>query len=186
MLEFKKHNKAVADTVLDKFYRHTWYLNQCYAPFSLFSKKLSNQEKAEIALELSKVKAPKKYSCGYPTPVPMSQLTLKDGLETKLSDFVGAESLFMFDRLSFSREWLDKPVDTWKNYQSFREMEKWVRTVLVTNDAAERGVKIVSDYSQILTKDEDDLQNLLQVVEQHRREYKDVNKATLNKASQAK
>ena len=60
---------------------------------------------------------------------------MKKGLETKLSDFVGAESLFIFDRLNIKREWLDKPVDTWKNYESFTKMETYVRTVLVTNDS---------------------------------------------------
>ena len=181
MLVYKKTNKKIAEAVLDKFYGHTWYLNQCYAPFSLFSKKGPDIEKAEIALKLSKVKAPKEYSRGYPMPVPLKELSLKDGLALKLSDFVDTESLFMFDELGFSKEWLDKPVNTWKNYKSFQEMETWVKTLKVTNDAAERGIKLVSDYCNILTKDSEDLQNLLQVVTQHRQEYPDVNKETLNK-----
>ena len=181
MLVYKKTNKKIAEAVLDKFYGHTWYLNQCYAPFSLFSKKVSDTEKAEIALKLAKVKAPKQYSRGYPMPVPLKELSLKDGLALKLSDFVDTESLFMFDELGFSKEWLDKPVDSWKNYKSFQEMETWVKTLKVTNDSAERGIKLVSDYCNILTKDSEDLQNLLQVVTQHRQEYPDVNKETLNK-----
>ena len=183
MLKYQTSNKAIATAVLDKLFGHTWYLNQCYAPFSLFSKKVSDLEKAEIALKLLKVKPPKEYSKGYPMPVPLRELDLKDGLDLKLSEFVGTESLFMFDQLGFSKEWLGKPVDTWKNYESFCKMETWVRNLKVTNDTAERGVKLVSDYCDSLTKDSDDLQNLLQVVEEHRREFPDVNvnKATLNK-----
>ncbi len=64
-------------------------------------------------------------------------------------------------------------------------MENWVLTLKVTNDLAEQGVKIVSEFCDILTKDSQDLQNLLQVVEQHRREFSDVKKTTLNKASRA-
>ena len=103
ILEYKKTNKTIATAVLDKFLRHTWYLNQCYAPLSLFSKNVSNDEKAEIALKLSKVKPPKKYSSGYPMPVPLAQLTLEAGLALKLLDFVDNESLFMFDALDFKK-----------------------------------------------------------------------------------
>ena len=46
----------------------------------------------------------------------------------------------------------------------------------MTNDLAERGVKLVSEFCDILTKDSDDLQNLLQVVEQHHQEFSDVKK----------
>ena len=65
-------------------------------------------------------------------------------------------------------------------------MENWVRNLKVTNDTAERGVKLVSDFSKILTKDPEDLQNVLQVVEQHRREVPDVKKTTLNQTSKVK
>ena len=186
MLEYKKHNKVIAQAVLDKFLGHTWYLNQCYAPLSLFSKNISNDEKAEIALKLSKVKAPQKYSSGYPTPVPLSELTLSAALALKLSDFVDTESLFMFDALDFKKDWLNKPVHTWKNYESFQEMENWVQTLKITNDTAERGIKLVSEYCDILTKDSEDLNNLMQVVEQHRQQYKGIDKSTLNQASRAK
>ena len=186
MLEYKKHNKVIANAVLDKFLGHTWYLNQCYAPLSLFSKNISNDEKAEIALKLLKVKPPKKYSSGYPTPVPLAQLTLDASLALKLSDFVDNESLFMFDAFEFKKDWLNKPVHTWKNYESFQEMENWVQTLKITNDTAERGIKLVSEFCDILTKDSEDLQNLMQVVEQHRSEYKGIDKKTLNQAAKSK
>ena len=44
----------------------------------------------------------------------------------------------------------------------------------MTNDLAERGVKLVSEFCDIWTKDSEDLQNLLQVVEQHHQEFSDV------------
>ena len=121
----------------------------------LHKKNVSDDEKAEIALKLTKIKSPKNYSCGYPMPVPLAQLTIEAGLALKLSDFVDNESLFMFDVLAFKKDWLDKPVQTWKNYESYLEMENWVRNLKVTNDTAERGVKLVSDFSKILTKELD-------------------------------
>ena len=126
----------------------------------VFKKNISNDEKGEIALKLSKVKPPKKYTSGYPTPVPLAQLTLDVALALKLFDFVDNEP--------------------------FQEMKNWVIELKVTNDLAERGVKLVLEFCDILTKDSEDLQNLLQVVEQHHQEFSDVKKTTLSKASRAK
>ena len=44
-----------------------------------------------------------------------------------------------------------------------------------------KGVKLVTDYCQIITKDPEDLDNLLQVVEAHRKKYPDTKKSTLKK-----
>ena len=55
-------------------------------------------------------------------------------------------------------------------------MKNWVITLKVTNDLAERGVKLVSEFCDILTKDSKDLQNLLQAVEQHHPRIFDVKK----------
>ena len=37
------------------------------------------------------------------------------------------------------------------------------------NDTAERGIKMISDYAQTITKDESQRQALLQVVQEHRK-----------------
>ena len=136
MLEYIKSDETIA-TDIDKFYGHTWYLNQHYAPLSLFSKNISNDEKGKIALKLSKVKPPKKYSSGYPTPVPLAKLPLDAALALQLSYFVDNESLFMFDAFDLKKDWLNKPVHTWKNYESFQKMINWVIILKVTNILAE-------------------------------------------------
>ena len=41
----------------------------------------------------------------------------------------------------------------------------------VVNDQAERGVALIEEFSGHLTKDEEQLQFLLQVVQEHRRAY---------------
>ena len=102
-----------------------------------FKKDISNDERGKIALKLSKVKPPKKYSSGYPTPVPLAKLPLDAALANQLSDFVDNQSIFMFDVFDLKNDWLNKPVYTWKNYESLQEMKNWVITLKVTNDLAE-------------------------------------------------
>lgn len=41
----------------------------------------------------------------------------------------------------------------------------------VVNDPAERGVKLMEDYNRCLTKDEEDLQGLLQEVSEYRKQF---------------
>ena len=51
----------------------------------------------------------------------------------------------------------------------------------VVNDAAERGIKLASDYAQSLTKDSEMKNKIFQTVEWHRREKADIRKSTANK-----
>jgi hypothetical protein len=54
-----------------------------------------------------------------------------------------------------------------------------VTKLLITNNCAERGVAIISDYIQIVKKDEDQRQHLLQGVELHRKSFPIAKKSTL-------
>ena len=179
MLQYKKFDPEIATAVLNKFMGHTWYLNQEYVPLSLFSKNVSDKDKEDIAKKLTKVTPPKKYDCGYPNPVPLPQNA--KGLGRKLSDSIMSGSLFLFDALDFGKDWLYKPITDWESNKSFCEMKSWVQNLKVTNDCAERGVKLISDYANSLTKNSNDRENLLQVVEKHRKQYPNVTKATFLK-----
>ena len=57
--------------------------------------------------------------------------------------------------------------------------ERIVKSLKVVNDMAERGVKLIQDYNTILTKDEEQKQFLLQVIQEHRRMYPDSKKTTV-------
>ena len=60
-------------------------------------------------------------------------------------------------------------------------MEQYLKTLCVVNDSAERGIKLVSEYVDCLTKDSENRQDLLQVVEAHQKLYTDCKKSTLSK-----
>ena len=179
MLQFKKYDSKVAVDVLNKLVGHTWYLNQEYAPLSLFSTQVSDAEKSLIAKKLTKITPPQQYEKGYPSPVELPQ-NIK-GLKRKLSDSIMDGSLFLFDQLGFGKDWLFMPITEWENNQNFCEMRSWVLNLRVTNDCAERGVALISEYAKSLTKDSVDRENLLQVVELHRKQNPDVTKATFSK-----
>ncbi len=52
---------------------------------------------------------------------------------------------------------------------------------MVVNDVAERGVKLIQDYNNILTKDETEKQFVLQIVAGDRKKYPTATKSCLMK-----
>ena len=116
---------------------------------------------------------PEEYPLGKPA---FQELTGK----TELSDLCGPNSYMLFTILGTDSDWLHLSPDQWNDNAQYMEMEEYVRTVKVVNDAAERGIKLISDYSQILTKDNETRVKLLQGVEMSRKINPDFKKSTLN------
>ena len=71
---------------------------------------------------------------------------------------------------------MDKDPTEWEDDPIFQSSLKLVSGISVINDFAERGVALIQDYNQLLTKDEQQRQCLLQVVEWHRRHFPNANK----------
>ena len=66
---------------------------------------------------------------------------------------------------------LTDAVETWEEREYFKTVRITVRALSVVNDAAERAVKLATDFNEVLTKDEEQRQLLYQVVEYHRKLY---------------
>ena len=67
----------------------------------------------------------------------------------------------------------------WDEQESYAAAKRRLSNLNVVNDAAERGVALIQEYNKTLTKDEGDLQFLLQVVADHRQQYPAANKSDL-------
>jgi len=59
----------------------------------------------------------------------------------------------------------------WDENEDFQKGLEIVNTFRVTNDTTERGEKLMEEYNKVLTKNEDQKQYVLQVVEDYRRKY---------------
>ena len=180
MFDFQDHDPVISSAVQGKLRLHTWYMNQEYVVFNLFSELVDDKIKKEIVEKLELANPPK-YSFGFPPNPVKLPLDKKSGKKVCVSDFVGHGSLFIFDIMKFDRDWLQLPISSWKSNASYLEMEQYLKTLLVVNDAAERGIKLVSEYVDCLTKDSANRQDLLQVVEAHQKLFPNCNKSTLSK-----
>ena len=74
---------------------------------------------------------------------------------------------------------LKEPPNLWPENPHFKEGFKKVQSLKVVNDMTERGVKLITDFNNLLTKDEEQKQYVLQVVSECRKLYPDASKTTL-------
>ena len=81
-----------------------------------------------------------------------------------LADFVTINTRQFFQKLKLDQKFLDEDPSTWKDHDGFQSAIRCIQSISVTNDSAERGVALIQEYNKLITKDEDQLQFLLQVV----------------------
>jgi hypothetical protein len=83
----------------------------------------------------------------------------------------------LFDLLYLSEEkldWMQVPVNYWKNMVGYQKLELIVRGFEVVSDSAERSVKLMSDFKDVCI-DENEQQALFQVLEQYRNQVANSN-----------
>ena len=99
-----------------------------------------------------------------------------------LDELIGPNSWLIFSliKLDASQDWLQLPPEHWELMTDYRKLRDFVKTLEVTNDGAERNVKLMGDLANI-TKDEDQFQYAMQVTAAHRRLIPSPNKENLNK-----
>ena len=173
LFAFRSTDPQLAEEALVVLRRHGWYSTPEVVMFSLFSTKVSEDEKARISCKLLRLSKPESYKLEKPKFPTVDE-------KTELVDLVTPESYKFFDILGLDCEWLSKNPDRWEEFESFVEAKQFVTTVKVVNDTAERGVKLAEDYATILTQDDDMRAMILQGVEKNRSKYPDFKKITLN------
>ena len=189
LAHFSLIDPELADAAKAVLLRHTWYLQEETVPMALFSDKLSLDDKSRLAAKILTLQSSKpvhwdtvevgqdevRYELGKPV------LELNLTTSTALHDLVGPQSFLLFDLLGLPWDWLGENPDVWEQSDSYLEMRDYIRTVKVTNDVAERGVKLIKDYATILTTDDDMRKLLLHGVERNRKMFPSFKKSVLNR-----
>ncbi len=132
---------------------------------SLFNESLSPFTRTVMAKKLFATNRPKTF----PITKPVFPKISMDNIPP-LSDLIGTNSWLIFSLLKLDRnqDWLQLPSQYWNLMTYYRTVRDFVRSLEVTNDCADQGVKIINDFKDV-TEDEEQLQYALQVIEHHRR-----------------
>ncbi|KAG0714733.1 hypothetical protein GWK47_013588 [Chionoecetes opilio] len=118
---------------------------------------------------------------GQENPPPRIQLdpTPTNPERKTLADFVTSNSTKLLDNFGVSQKFLHQDPEKWKDLPEFAEASKTFQNIKVVNDFAERGVALMQEYNALLTKNEEQHQFLLQVIEEHRKKFPFATKASL-------
>src|SRR5207244_9602851 len=81
-------------------------------------------------------------------------------------------SCSFFETTGIDCSFLDVAVEMWPDTPSFNSAAALVKNLSCCNDCAERGVALIQSFNDTITRDEEQKQYLLQVVEQHRKFFK--------------
>ena len=173
MKSYMKSRPNVAAKCLDSIANHTWYLYPTLIPFSLLDPGVSDEEKTEIAERIlmindSKEKDPLSFMY---KKVNASGFIDKEGKKPWLSEFVDSESILTFNILKMDSrqlEWMKIPPSMWNRLSGYKKFKDFISNIPVTNDAAERNVKLIQDFVDG-SHDEELRQYLLLAVEQKRK-----------------
>lgn len=164
-LRFLQNIVAYGDRAISKaaelaFTRHLWYLSEHLVVLALFDKNVSVQTKQEIVAALE--------NDGLSTGQQRATIDTSLVESMTLKDFVTKSSKHLFDVLGIPTSFLAVNPDEWDGRDDYHAAVHRVHDVRVVNDFAERGIAMIQDYSDKLTKDEQQKQFLLQTVELHR------------------
>ena len=106
-----------------------------------------------------------------------------------LASCVTQRSAAIFDVLSLNgrnkaQSFLSKDPKEWKDNASYQELKDAAEKMKVVNDSAERSIALMQQYNSSITKNEEQKQYLLRLVERHRKQYPTCTRSVILNAGQ--
>ena len=170
MRKFSRVHKKLAEVGETVLQRHTWYLTEELLPLCLFSpaptETLNNVAQMISTLPDSDLPLQKPI---LPTIPPGSSLP----------DFVGPRSILLFKLLQVPHSFLSSP--DWRSSPEFNKVKEALNNLTPVNDNCERALALATTFNGMITKDETSFQELVLVVDSHRKKFKLQKKKDLKK-----
>lgn len=176
LIEYENIDKQISNIAIKKFCGHLWYLNPEAAAFSFFDSNIPLSMKIKMVDSL-KIEDGNENIKRYISP--MNNLTLLKS--SQISDFINSSSMKFFERFNIATDFLNQNPEEWYKNVNYQKGISVLSQVKVVNDAAERGVKLITDFNDKITKDEEQKQFLMQTVYDYRHKYPDAKRSTLSK-----
>lgn len=153
---FDAEISLAARTVLN---HHLWYLSDELVGLAIFSDTVTLEEKGKIVAGFKRKPGDRNVR-GNPATL---------SCNARLGDFASSRTANLFIKLNLSDSFLALPPQDWCHDEGYCRAREQVKALLVVNDTAERAVKLFEEYNSLITKDEEEKQLLLQLVEANRK-----------------
>ena len=176
LIAYSSIHLAISKATSRKLSNHLWYLTQELVSLAFFDSRVSSSTKR---LMVSAMQNEEDQSEAHSKRKTVASVALHSFKDKNLEDFVTAKSMTLLRMMDLTDGFLAVDPDLWEDRDDYKKAAETVESLKVVNDHAERGVALIQEYSGLITRDEFQLQFLLQVVEDHRRLYPDCKKQTM-------
>ena len=159
--KFQVINKQVSVSSTAVINRHTWYLTEDLIPLALFDEDVPLETRNTLAKNISML----------PSVEVENKKPVLPTLNKKscLTDFVGTRSTLIFSLLEVPHSFLNDP--EWTERQEYREARSSLQKLTPLNDSSERALALATRLNSNITRNEESYQELVHVVEEHRKKY---------------
>ena len=158
-------NKFI-EASLNKLKVHLWYLSERLVPLAFFSTQVDDKNKSNMAKEMIRYE---RIEAAGTQDMP----TLGIGANfssLKLKQFVGSDSWTFFKLIGVEPTFLYIPVSDWERNDVYLDIKKFVKSINVVNDCAERALGTMTAFhADRITRSEEQRQHLMQVVTEARK-----------------
>ena len=163
LLKFKKIHSKISQSACEVLNRHTWYLTEDAITLTLFNEDIIyTEERTLYAKKIYELAATDELEIQKPDLPLITQ-------KSEISDFIGERSRLLFDLLDIPLDFLAD--DEWYLLPEYASVKKSLKHLTPLNDSAERALALATKVNTHITRDEESYQELLQVVEAHRKKY---------------
>lgn len=174
---YESIHPAISKAAVKKFSGHLWYLSEELVALALFDPSVPADTKRAMAKVIAG--SDELAAAGSTKCLKRIKIPVKSIKDSSLTQFVSRNTMNFFSCLDIVTDFLHADPDTWDSREDYKAACLVTQNLKVINDSAERGVALIEEYNSLLTKNEEQKQYLLQVVQDHRKRFPDPRKSTL-------
>lgn len=168
--QYRKTNEMIANLALKTFSRHLWYISDIALGFSFFDPRHTEGT-------LMKMTAALKHPGDQRNLFRNVSLDCEENLD--VTKMVSEYTLKFFDIIGVGSSFLDMHPSYWPKNENYKRIKAIVENISVVNDPAERAIGLIKTVNNTLTKDQVQQNELVQVVEQRNKTYKNNTKGVI-------
>lgn len=165
--DYQKINLSVSRVAFSAFNNLLWYLNSHLIALSSFDDEVSDSTKTVMIANMNRKICSK--------TIHLQKISLKQAQVNALilEGLVSTKTKMFFEILFEDKDpsFLKMNPENWGNDATYLKYKEIVQNVSVVSDLAERGVALMKNFNDVITRDENQKQLLLQTVENHCKEY---------------
>lgn len=170
-------DKDISNAALKKMCGHLWYLSDEAVGLAFFDNSINVDVKAKMVQSLRG--DPSEHDNIFQNRNIIQPKDVPSFKNKTLAFFVTKRTAEFFKRFNISTEFMAYEPSTWPQHNSYIEGLQVVQKMQVVNDVSERKVKLMEEFNQLLTRDEEQKQFLLLTVDKYRQQYSSHLKSTL-------